>query len=146
MRELPPDDVPRPGELRIRERLPVHELHGIVDRRQRIAKLVREHGQEFVLVTVGFLQSQLDPRAFRDLGLQRAVGRLELLVRPLQNAVQRLQLARFLRLQRGVGLGQTLVRLGKVAVELLQLAPLGVSSMSTATLLRRISGTTGMDT
>ena len=32
-----------------------HELHSIVDRRQRIAELVREHGQKFVLVAIGFL-------------------------------------------------------------------------------------------
>ena len=50
------DDAARPlqlGRARIRH---LQDLNGVPDRRQRIAQLVREHRDEFVLATVGLAQ------------------------------------------------------------------------------------------
>ena len=69
---LPLDHVARPGELRIGQRAPAHDLDRVADRRERIAQLVREHGEELVLVPVGFLQRRFDARA---LAPSRSAGR-----------------------------------------------------------------------
>ena len=133
-------------QLRIRERLHAHELHGVADRRERIAQLVRQHGKKLVLVAIGLLERLLGPGTLRHFALQRVIGALELRVGPLQRRVERLQLAGLLRLQRGVRLRELLVGLRQVRLSSCSSRRLQYSSTSTATLLRRISGTTGIDT
>ena len=145
--ELPLDDAARPDDLRIL-RLALHEhVRGIAQRRQRIAQLVRQHRQELVALDHRLLEHVLGARALADLGLERLVGARQFVVGALQVAVELLELARLLRLQREVGVGELPVGLGQLLVD----APAArgawrSSSTSTATLLRRISGITGMYT
>ena len=64
------DDLDRPLEVRAVEPFDLHDLHGVADRRQGIAQLVREHGEELVLPLVGLLEDLLHPLPPRDLVLQ----------------------------------------------------------------------------
>jgi hypothetical protein len=103
----------------------------------------RQHHREFVALQDCFLERRLGANALAHLGLQRLVGPRQLFVGLLQAELIS-QLARLLGLQRGVRLlGRRNRPAGGYA---LQRAPLAVGPMSTATLLRRISGTTGMYT
>ena len=52
------------------EPLDLHDLHGVADRRQGIAKLVGEHGKELVLAQVGFFEGFLQALPLGDLALQ----------------------------------------------------------------------------
>ena len=63
VQRLPFDDVVRPRDLCIVDLTIAHDLHGVVDRRERIAQLVREDRDEFVLVTVRLGQRGFDATA-----------------------------------------------------------------------------------
>src|ERR1700733_7647629 len=53
------DDGPRPLELLLSRRVSTQDLSGIADRRQRIAQLVSEHRQEFILAVIDVLERLL---------------------------------------------------------------------------------------
>ena len=120
------EHVARPHELRVVDRLALHELDRALDRSERIPQLVREHGEEIVLAPVRGFERFLRAHALGDLRLQRAVRLRELGVRLRERRVQRFELARFFRLQRGVGIREVLVRFGETPIEPLELAPLAV--------------------
>ena len=48
-------------------------MRGLADRRQRIAQLVRERRQKFVLALIGFAQRRFGALAARNLALRRFV-------------------------------------------------------------------------
>ena len=101
-------------------------MNGIADRRERISQLVSQHGEELILLPIGFLERLLDSRPFHDLALQHQIGALHLQIRLLQRGVQRLKLAGLLFLQCDVRLGQALIGLGQMPVKDAQLAPLAI--------------------
>ena len=53
------DDFAAPLALPFVRGIRIEDAHGIADRRQRIAQLVRERGEEFILAAVGFEQRAL---------------------------------------------------------------------------------------
>jgi len=74
--DLPVDHLAAPGHLWIELVLLAEDGDGVADRRQRIAQLVREHGEEIVLAPLGFAQRLLGELAVVDIGDYRhpAVG------------------------------------------------------------------------
>ena len=66
LRDLPVDHVAAPGHTGIVERAPAQQAHGVPDRGQGIAQLVREHGDEVVLLAVGIAQCLLGRLAIAD--------------------------------------------------------------------------------
>ena len=60
------DQVARPGQVGVRGVGHAHDLHGVTDRRQRIAQLVGERGEEFVLAPVALAQRLLGHDAVGD--------------------------------------------------------------------------------
>jgi hypothetical protein len=57
--DLPLDDVPRPGPRR--GVAAAHHFHGVQHRRQRVAQLVGQHGQELVFALVGLADLAVEP-------------------------------------------------------------------------------------
>ena len=70
MRHLPVDHVARHDHALLGGADAAHELHGVADRRERVAQLVRQHGEELVLAPVRVLQLFLGLARARDLALQ----------------------------------------------------------------------------
>ena len=89
--DLPLDDVAGAAPVRLAQLLQPQQLHGRADRRQRVAQLVGEHGQELVLA-----QRRL---------LQRVGGALERR-RPLGDTVLQLGVQPFQRLGLPVEIGE----------------------------------------
>ena len=73
LRHLAVDHVARHDEALLGGGDAAHELHGVLDRRERIPQLVREHRQELVLAAVRVLQLLLGLARARDLALERTV-------------------------------------------------------------------------
>ena len=71
--QLAVGDVERPVHLRVRRGGAAHHLHRHLDRRQRVAQLVRHHREELVLAAVRLLQFLLRRHALLHLALQHAV-------------------------------------------------------------------------
>src|SRR5579864_8211569 len=61
------DDGPRPFELRLVWRMHAQYLRRIADRCERIAQLVCQHGQEFILALIDVLQRLFGLSAGRDI-------------------------------------------------------------------------------
>src|ERR1700686_1825780 len=76
MSELPLNDLACPNELHRRQLRIAHQLHGIVDRRQWIAQLVRQHRQELIFMAIGLAQCAIEP--FELAGLFDLQGRIRL--------------------------------------------------------------------
>ena len=68
--DLALDDVARARALLVGQLLEPHQLHRVADRRQRVAQLVRQHGQELVLAAVGLAELLLALAQARGRGLE----------------------------------------------------------------------------
>ena len=96
---------------------------------------------------VGLLERLLDARTLRHLALQRAIGALQLRRCPLQRRRSVSRSSRVFSACSAVfACGELLVGLRQMRLSCCSSRRLQYSSTSTATLLRRISGTTGIDT
>src|SRR5436190_8475982 len=73
LRHLAVDHVARHDQALLGGGDAPHELHGVLDRRERIPQLVREHRQELVLAAVRVLQLFLRLPGARDLPLQGSI-------------------------------------------------------------------------
>ena len=60
------DDIMAPLQVGAFESLHAEQFDGAGDRSKGVSQLVRKHGQEFVLTSVGFFQGLLDSFALRD--------------------------------------------------------------------------------
>ena len=59
---LPADHIAGPVHRGLRDVVALHDVHGVADRRQRVAQLVGQHRQELVLAPVGLLHGRVQPR------------------------------------------------------------------------------------
>ena len=64
--DLAVDDLAAPLQLGFRRSLPLEDRHRVADRRERVAQLVGERGQELVLAPVGVAQRLLHLLALVD--------------------------------------------------------------------------------
>ena len=123
---LAADHVARPVHGRLRHIRALHDVHRVADGRERVAQLVRQHGEELVLAPVRFLHGRVqarvlhgDGRTARDLLDQRDARRVEGFARTHQDqraarAAARHQRADRRRLSRAAPPDlETLVRQGR---------------------------------